>query len=607
MLLKSGTLLQNGKYRIIRSLGQGGFGITYEAEHTLFRQKVAVKEFFMKDLCNRDEETCGISVPSLGSRELVEKYRVKFIKEAQLLWSLNHPHIVRVLDVFEENATAYYVMELVPGGSLKEMVFENGPLSEDVAEGYVRQVADALAYVHSRNTVHLDVKPSNILLRAPGDVVLIDFGVSKHYDQAGGQTSSTPVGLSKGFAPMEQSRDGDVSQFKPSTDIYSLGATLYYLLSGAVPPEASLVAEEGLPRPEGISDRMWAVIQKAMRPFRKNRPQDIYAFLSLLDSPVREPESRPDKEPDGEETRLSKSVQVPEPKLEPKPMPEPEPKPEPKPDPEPVSGTVKKPKKTWRWVALAAGALALAVAVVFVIVHQRRRISEPTGYLQGSLPENGGAVEVYAYVDLGLPSGLLWAYRDIGTNAFGPTDYGEYFKWGEIEPAEYSTLESYKFYVSGEYYSEDPPVFSKYTYAAPTDSLAFTELYGNNPESILDVEDDAACQLWGGDWRMPTVNEWKELIDHCRWIKISLQGVSGYKVKGPNGNSIFFINGGYWTSEYDYAFEPDCAFSIYIYSDGPTESPGTPRHDMLNIRPVAPREALYAKPADPEEAEELAK
>ena len=317
MYLKDGTLLQGGKYRIIRLLGQGGFGITYEAEHTMFRQKVAVKEFFMKDICNRDEETCGVSVPSLGSRELVEKFRVKFIKEAQLLWSLNHPHIVRVLDVFEENATAYYVMELVPGGSLKGMIVKNGPLSEAVAEGYVRQVADALAYIHSRHTVHLDVKPSNILLRTPGDVVLIDFGISKHCDQAGGQTSSTPVGLSKGFAPMEQGRDGDVRQFKPSTDIYALGATLYYLLSGTVPPEASIIAEDGLPRPDGISDRMWAVIEKSMKPFRKDRPQDINAFLSLLDSPVWEPEPRLDKEPYEEETEWNETV------LEVKPEPSP--------------------------------------------------------------------------------------------------------------------------------------------------------------------------------------------------------------------------------------------------------------------------------------------
>lgn len=285
MQLKLDTLLQGGKYRIIRTLGQGGFGITYEAEQVLLRRKVAVKEFFMKDCCERDDATSRVTIGTGNQRALAEKFRGKFIREAQMIAGMDNPHIVRVLDVFEENGTAYYVMDYLPGGSLADKVKNYGPLAEKKAESYIQQVADALAYIHSLNTVHLDIKPSNVLLNAKDEAVLVDFGISKHYDDSGEQTSSTPVGISKGYAPLEQGRDGDVSQFGPSTDIYALGGTLYYLVTGIVPPEASIINEDGLLRPKGISDRLWQVIEKSMRPRRKDRPQSIQDLLALLNSP----------------------------------------------------------------------------------------------------------------------------------------------------------------------------------------------------------------------------------------------------------------------------------------------------------------------------------
>jgi len=276
-------LLKNGEYRIIETLGQGGFGITYLAEQTALGRRVAVKEFFMKENCYRDEQTSRVSVPPTGSRELVEKFRHKFLREARMIAALDNPHIVRIYDVFEENGTAYYVMEHLDGGSLTEEVRQSGPMPQNRALEYIRQVADALAYLHGQNILHFDVKPSNILVGKSGQAVLIDFGISKHYDEAGSQTSSTPVGISKGYAPMEQYQQGEISTFTPATDIYSLGATLYFLLIGQTPPSASEVNEDGLPQlPNSVSPAVQHAIVHAMASRRKDRPQTVKEFLALI-------------------------------------------------------------------------------------------------------------------------------------------------------------------------------------------------------------------------------------------------------------------------------------------------------------------------------------
>lgn len=290
MQLQPGTTLQNGKYKILCSLGQGGFGITYEAEQVNLGRKVAMKEFFMKEYCNRGPNAIDVSVPSTGSQELVSRFKNKFLKEAKMIASLDDPNIVRIHDVFEENCTAYYVMEFLAGGSLADKCGDDGKaLSEEDGLKYTRQIASALDYLHTLPTPmnHLDIKPSNVLLNAKGQAVLIDFGISKLYDVSGSQTSSTPVGISHGYSPLEQYREGGVSVFSPTTDIYSLGATLYRMVTGLTPPQASDILVDGLPDlPETLSSSTKEAISAAMQPRPKDRPQCIAAFLSILDSNV---------------------------------------------------------------------------------------------------------------------------------------------------------------------------------------------------------------------------------------------------------------------------------------------------------------------------------
>ena len=285
MELISGKELQNGKYRIIDLLGQGGFGITYLAQQVSLGRKVAIKEFFMKEHCNRDETSSFVSVPSMGSRDLVEHFKQKFLKEARTIASFTSSSIVNVFDVFEENGTAYYVMEYLEGDSLKAIIDREGAIPEETAVKYIRQIGSALSEIHSKKLVHLDIKPANIMLNFKGEAVLIDFGISKHYDETGSQTSSGLVGLSEGYAPMEQYKKGGLTSFSPATDIYSLGATLFKLLTGQTPPHASDVNDDGLPAlPQHLSANVRAAIEASMQPRRKDRPQSIAEFLEIVES-----------------------------------------------------------------------------------------------------------------------------------------------------------------------------------------------------------------------------------------------------------------------------------------------------------------------------------
>lgn len=283
------TSLQNGRYRIESILGQGGFGITYRAVQTSLGRTVAIKEFFMKDYCERAEDSTHVTMGTQSSREMVQRYRDKFEKEACTLARLKHPHIVPVIDVFQENNTSYYVMEYAEGASLKQQVDQEGPLSEARAVNYILQVADALRYLHGQHICHLDIKPANILTTARGEAILADFGLAKQYDEEGGETSTTPVGRSKGYAPPEQYRTGGVQSFSPETDVYALGATLYFLLTGETPPESVLLNEQSLDVTL-LSPHMAQVVQAAMQLRRADRVT-LEVFINILNRKEKDAET----------------------------------------------------------------------------------------------------------------------------------------------------------------------------------------------------------------------------------------------------------------------------------------------------------------------------
>lgn len=312
--LTTNTLLQGGRYKIEKVLGQGGFGITYLAIQSGLERKVAIKEFFMKELCGRDESTSHVTLGTEGSRETVTRFREKFLKEARNIAKLNHPNIVRIIDVFEENGTAYYVMEYAENGSLADKVKREGYLTEPVATRYIKQVAEALDYIHQQKMNHLDVKPANIMLNEKDEAVLIDFGLSKQYDATtGNQTSTTPVGISHGYAPIEQYKEGGVQDFSPETDIYALGATFFKLLTGITPPSATDIMEDGLPiqelKAKVVSSDAIAAISKAMEPRKRDRIKNASLFIEGLKGDANRTSESKSSEAENEETMLVSSKQ----------------------------------------------------------------------------------------------------------------------------------------------------------------------------------------------------------------------------------------------------------------------------------------------------------
>ena len=249
--LAPGTVVAGARqYVVERVLGEGGFGITYLAVtqvqigNVTVPKRVALKEHFMSDHNEREADTMRVTTPGTArSRQIVADSLRDFLGEARRLQQLGagHPNIVKVNEVFEANGTAYYVMEYLEGASLWNAVEGRGMTEADML-AVMMPVVDAVAYLHTNRLTHLDIKPQNIMLAAEmeGSVrpVLIDFGLSKHYDAQGHATSTVnTLACSDGYSPVEQY--SGITTFTPAADVYALGATMIACLTGSTPPKST--------------------------------------------------------------------------------------------------------------------------------------------------------------------------------------------------------------------------------------------------------------------------------------------------------------------------------------------------------------------------------
>lgn len=528
--LTQGTLLHGGTYKIEKILGQGSFGITYLAEHTNLGKKVAIKEFFMKELNSRGEDG---SITGMSDSSLSQNYCQKFKKEAINLSRLDHPNIVRVTDSFSENGTFYYVMDFIEGQNLNDYI-KSHYIDEAEAVSIIKSVADALIYMHEeKHMLHLDLKPGNVMRReSDGHIFLIDFGLSKHYSTDGQPETSTTIGLgTAGYAPIEQGNKAKNGEFRPTIDVYALGATFYKLLTRETPPPASdLVSDDELLenklREKGVSANLIKVVTEAMCPNVRKRTQSVREFRdALTDCSVQTPESIPTKSAeketivvkkvaqttDGEETVVAdkgtKNSSLPTNK---------------KAVEETYDEDDDEEDTSRKEIKYFIACLVPLVILYFVFSgfrgcgdNKKQTSEQCADSIENTFeyPQNASGKAV----DLGLPSGTLWADRNL--DALDETDEGMLFIWGD-------------------------PTGMNDTVKVP-----------DNVYNISGTEYDIVKEKWGDDWCMPNLEQFNELHDQCSIKKIEKDNIKGYLVTGPNGNTLFFPFSSLYKNKYFFGWE----------------------------------------------------
>lgn len=279
--LEPGTTLCDGKYIIENKIGEGGFGITYLALQSGLNRRVCIKEYFLSGKCVRATHARTVLVQG-ESEGIFEKYRQSFVREAKMLAGLHHPNIVEVLDVFDENNTSYMVMNYIEGRSILDIVNSRGRLPYPEVVNYIAQISNAIGYIHDRHILHRDIKPDNIMITADYKAILIDFGSARDFEQDKTQVQTSI--LTPGYAPPEQytakSRKGSY------TDIYAIGATMYFMLTGQPPLESASRLTEQMTSPKElvpeIPEEANRTILKAMQLKAENRHQTIQDFMDDL-------------------------------------------------------------------------------------------------------------------------------------------------------------------------------------------------------------------------------------------------------------------------------------------------------------------------------------
>ena len=305
--LPIGTMLYHGRYRVERFLAAGGFGNTYLARDVQFDELVAIKEFFLASMCGRGDGSNDVVISLVTKQKEFEAHREKMRKEAKRLRALQHPNIVKVRDLFDENGTTYYVMDFISGQSLRsKLKQQRRPFAEaEVMQKILPQLLDALETVHAEGIWHLDLNPANMMVDDQGKVVLIDFGASKQFHSVEGQSLSTSsvVAYTQGYAPAEQ-LNGKLEKFGPWTDLYALGGTLYNLLTNQNPPDYSEIIdnanlfEEQMP---SVSAPTIQLIKWLMSQGINHRPKSVAEVRGFLKSSA---SSQPD---DSDKTILKKA------------------------------------------------------------------------------------------------------------------------------------------------------------------------------------------------------------------------------------------------------------------------------------------------------------
>ena len=276
--LEIGKTFGGGRYVVEKVIGAGGFGITYYVRHVELNVHYAVKEFFISGKCVREADKSTVYLQNIDP-DRYAKLKKRFADEARTLVVLNNPHVVRVIDIFDENNTSYIVMEFVPGVTLQQIIERRGKMPFLDAVNCMGQLAEAVSYIHSKHILHRDIKPENVIVTPDNRVVLIDFGSAREFvhDEVQNQTAI----VTHGYAPIEQyslsSKKGNY------TDIYALGGVFYFLLTGVKPIDATTRFMDQMKSPHElcpeIDESVSNTIMKALAMKPEDRYQTVHEFM----------------------------------------------------------------------------------------------------------------------------------------------------------------------------------------------------------------------------------------------------------------------------------------------------------------------------------------
>lgn len=287
--LKLGTILK-GKYLVGTVIGEGGFGITYIGRDLVLDKKVAIKEFYPMGHINRNNETSGhLTISTEAQRELVRKGMDRFLEEARNIAQFSEePGIVDVTDFFEENDTAYIIMEYLDGKTLADHIKEFGAMNTDKVFELMIPIISALAKIHKLGVIHRDISPDNIMYLSKGELKLMDFGAARCYMERNRELTST---IKRGYAPQEQYTSN--SEQGPWTDVYGLCATMYKCITGVTPKDAlERMAQDDLKRPSEygmrINPQLEGAIMHGLALNPEKRCRSMEELLSVVQNGVGE-------------------------------------------------------------------------------------------------------------------------------------------------------------------------------------------------------------------------------------------------------------------------------------------------------------------------------
>ncbi|NJM72667.1 MAG: protein kinase [Scytonema sp. RU_4_4] len=273
------TLLRGGDYRLDYALGRGGFGITYRAAHTSLEKLVAIKEFYPQEQAHREGKTGRLTVPT-SQEESYQRGLQRFETEGRILAKLNHLNVVQVIDLFKERGTAYLVMELLSGNTLKdELDSQPGKnLPVERVKTVMTALVDALTVVHQQGIYHLDLKPDNVMVTPEGRIVLVDFGASRQNlgTKSGSRQSSRA--FTETYAAPELIAGAKVGA---ESDLFELGMMLHEMLTGKLPPSALNRVFNDNWIPQNLDEPWQGMITAALQIKPENRPKSVQGWWEI--------------------------------------------------------------------------------------------------------------------------------------------------------------------------------------------------------------------------------------------------------------------------------------------------------------------------------------